>query len=134
MQVLLDFSEEDGGTEMLGLIPGRVVRFQPVNQWDKVPQIGWNSIHLVSQNSEQKNRVFSSPLFTDIEDGSDFYFIHSFYPKPANDRHVLAQTSYAGTTFSSVLQHENIIATQFHPEKSGKIGLQLLANFVKKAK
>ncbi|MDR1269245.1 MAG: imidazole glycerol phosphate synthase subunit HisH [Planctomycetaceae bacterium] len=123
MQVLLDFSEEDGGTEMLGLIPGRVVRFSPTNFWDKVPQIGWNNVCWLPENAE-------SVFFQKITNRSDFYFVHSYYPVPDNPSHILAQTDYAGTTFASILRHENIIATQFHPEKSGKIGLQLLKNFL----
>jgi glutamine amidotransferase len=119
MQVLLEHSEEDGGTAMLGIIPGRVVRFQPPDRRDKVPQIGWNSV-------EQKTDL---PIFTDIPTGSDFYFVHSYYPVPQNPMHVAALTEYAGIAFASVIQYENITATQFHPEKSGKIGLQLLENF-----
>jgi glutamine amidotransferase len=123
MQVLLDFSEEDGGTEMLGLIPGRVVRFSPTNFWDKVPQIGWNSVCWLPENAE-------SFFFREITNQSDFYFVHSYYPVPDNPSHILAHTDYADTTFASILRHENTIATQFHPEKSGKIGLQLLKNFL----
>jgi glutamine amidotransferase len=124
MQVLLDFSEEDGGTEMLGLIHGRVVRFSPTNSWDKVPQIGWNSAYWSQENAE-------SVFFQKMTNPSDFYFVHSYYPVPDQSSHIMAQTDYAGTTFASILQCENIIATQFHPEKSGKIGLQLLENFIK---
>ncbi|MDR2756870.1 MAG: imidazole glycerol phosphate synthase subunit HisH [Planctomycetaceae bacterium] len=123
MQVLLDFSEEDNGTEMLGLIPGRVVRFSPTNFWDKVPQIGWNGVCWLPENAE-------SVFFRKITNQSDFYFVHSYYPVPDNSSHILAQTDYAGVTFASVLRHNNIIATQFHPEKSGKLGLQLLQNFL----
>ncbi|MDR0705743.1 MAG: imidazole glycerol phosphate synthase subunit HisH [Planctomycetaceae bacterium] len=124
MQVLLDFSEEDGGTEMLGLIHGRVVRFSPTNFWDKVPQIGWNSVCWSLENAD-------SVFLQNITNSSDFYFVHSYYPVPVQSSHILAQTNYAGVTFASILQYENIIATQFHPEKSGKIGLQFLENFVK---
>ncbi|MDR3197795.1 MAG: imidazole glycerol phosphate synthase subunit HisH [Planctomycetaceae bacterium] len=123
MQVLLDFSEEDNGTAMLGLIPGRVIRFSPTNSWDKVPQIGWNNVYWSAENAE-------TFFFRKIVNQSDFYFVHSYYPIPANPSHILAQTDYAGTTFASILRHENIIATQFHPEKSGKLGLQLLQNFL----
>ncbi|MDR1963143.1 MAG: imidazole glycerol phosphate synthase subunit HisH [Planctomycetaceae bacterium] len=144
MQVLLDFSEEDGGTEMLGFIPGRVVRFQPTNHWDKVPQIGWNSVRWdrgadrigvnrigTDGNVRRSPEKTESAFFRKVANKSDFYFVHSYYPVPKNHSHILAQTDYAGITFASVLQYENIIATQFHPEKSGKIGLQLLENFIK---
>jgi glutamine amidotransferase len=122
MQVLLDFSEEDGGTEMLGFVPGQVIRFQPADRWDKVPQIGWNSVSWSDKDTNE-------PFFKGIDNGSDFYFVHSFYPVPKNREHVLATTEYAGTAFTSVLRYNNMIATQFHPEKSGKTGLTLLANF-----
>lgn len=124
MQVLLDFSEEDGGTGMLGFIPGRVVRFQPTNHWDKVPQIGWNSVRWSPSDAE-------SPIFQGLTSGDDFYFVHSYYPAPKDEKHVLARTRYAGVDFASALRHENILATQFHPEKSGKVGLRLLENFAK---
>lgn len=124
MQVLLDFSEEDGGTEMLGFIPGRVLRFRPTERWTKVPQIGWNNVRFASKDAARL------PIFRDIADGDDFYFVHSFYPAPQNEEHVLARAEYAETVFSSVIRHENILATQFHPEKSGRVGLKLLENFV----
>ncbi|GHT28720.1 imidazole glycerol phosphate synthase subunit HisH [Planctomycetales bacterium] len=123
MQVLLDFSEEDGGTNLLGLIPGNVIRFQPKSSWDKVPQMGWNN---VSWN----NNIKAERTFSGIENGSDFYFVHSYYPVPENPAAVLAETEYASVRFASALCCENITATQFHPEKSGKNGLRVLKNFV----
>lgn len=122
MQVLLDFSEENGGTDTLGLVSGKVLKFRSTDRWDKVPQIGWNS---VSWSEENKNH----PFLKNVTNGSDFYFVHSFYPIPKDPRCVLATTKYAGITFASMLHCENVIATQFHPEKSGKNGLTLLANF-----
>lgn len=120
MQVLLDFSEEDDGTPMLGLIPGRVVRFRPEDPRIKVPQIGWNNVHAVTQ----------TPMLDEIPNDGDFYFVHSYYPVPKDESHILATTDYAGTLFASMLRRDNIVATQFHPEKSGPLGLKLLANFV----
>ena len=122
MQVLLDFSEENGGTNTLGFVPGKVVRFQPTCHRDKVPQIGWNS---VSWSKESSNH----PFLKGIVNGSDFYFVHSFYSVPNDPKWTLAKTEYAGVTFASVLHCENVIAVQFHPEKSGENGLTLLANF-----
>lgn len=127
MQVLLDFSEEDGGTEMLGIIPGSVVRFQPKDRWNKVPQIGWNA---VTWNPENIRIQAVQSLLQNIPVGSDFYFVHSFYPMPKDRQCVLAETDYAGGTFASLLRYKNVAAAQFHPEKSGKLGLQLLANFI----
>lgn len=126
MQVLLDFSEEDGGTETLGLIPGKVMKFRPSNLREKVPQIGWNSVMWSEKNK-------SDPFLKGVENGCDFYFVHSYYSVPHEARWTLASTEYSGVTFSSVLRYENIIAVQFHPEKSGKNGLKLLANFCRQA-
>jgi glutamine amidotransferase len=85
-----------------------------------VPQIGWNEIDLVQP---------ACPLFKGVPNGSFFYFVHSFFPKPADSSIVCTRTTY-GETFASAVWHENVFATQFHPEKSQKFGLQLLQNFV----
>lgn len=120
-QIIFEQSEEDGGTRGLGLIPGSVKLFQPSDRFDKVPQMGWNSVKQVKKH----------PVFTDIEDNSEFYFVHSYYPAPSDRSFVLGETDYAGVRFASVVGKNNLIATQFHPEKSGRIGLKLLENFVK---
>jgi glutamine amidotransferase len=118
-QIIFDHSEEDGGVDCLGLIPGRVTRFQTDDPLVKIPQMGWNTIEFCAPH----------PLFKNIEDESEFYFIHSYYPAPANSGHRLAETEYANARFSSVSGHDNLVATQFHPERSGRIGLQMLKNF-----
>ena len=118
-QIILGFSEEDGGVETVGLVPGRVRLFRPTRHEDKVPQIGWNSVRL--------NRPH--PLFAGIDDESEFYFVHSYYPDPQNEADVLGTTEYAGVTFASAIGRGNLVATQFHPEKSGRIGLRLFENF-----
>ena len=120
-QILLEFSEEDGGTPCLGIIPGQVKRFRPTSHYDKIPQIGWNAVHFLRPH----------PVFEGIEDESEFYFVHSYYPDPYDPEHRLGATSYADATFSSVLGRDNLIATQFHPERSGRVGLKLLENFCK---
>mgnify|MGYP000942077625 FL=1 len=120
-QILLDFSEEDGGTPTLGILPGRVPRFLPKDPWDKVPQIGWNQVRIARPH----------PLLEGIEDGSEFYFVHSYYPAPADPSLAIGTTGYAGVTFASMIGRGNVAATQFHPEKSGRIGLRLLANFTR---
>jgi len=125
MQVLLTFSEEDGGTNLLGFIPGKVVRFQNTSHWDKVPQMGWNNVTW-KQNGSKTEQVFNG-----IENGSEFYFVHSYYPVPEDYAVMLAETEYANVRFASVLCYDNITATQFHPEKSGRNGLKLLENFVR---
>ncbi len=119
-QILFDFSEEDGGTPTLGILPGRVPRFQPTDRWDKVPQMGWNQVKTVRPH----------PLLQGIEDGSEFYFVHSYYPAPADPSLVIGTTGYAGITFASMVGRDTVAATQFHPEKSGRIGLHLLSNFI----
>jgi glutamine amidotransferase len=118
-QVSLDTSEEDGGTTCIGLVPGTVKRFRPSNPLDKVPQMGWNAV----------KQTASHPIFDGIQDESEFYFVHSYYPAPANSSTILGETSYADVQFTSVYGRDNLVATQFHPEKSGKVGLQLLKNF-----
>ncbi|MCH2174459.1 MAG: imidazole glycerol phosphate synthase subunit HisH [Lentisphaeria bacterium] len=118
-QILLEYSEEDGGVETLGLIPGQVKRFQPKSKWDKVPEIGWNQVEFKIEH----------PVLSGIENGAEFYFVHSYYPATKYDENCYATTEYADATFSSIVGKENLIATQFHPERSGRIGLQLLKNF-----
>jgi len=120
-QILFDASEEDGGTRTLGLLPGRVPRFQPADRWDKVPQIGWNQVKNVRPHA----------LLDGIADNSEFYFVHSYYPAPSDRSLAIGSTDYAGVTFASMVGRGNVAATQFHPEKSGRLGLRLLANFIR---
>lgn len=120
-QIIFDFSEEDGGTQGLSLLSGKVKRFASANFMDKVPQIGWNAVSIRKKH----------PVLEGIEDGSEFYFVHSYYPVPAFREEIIGETGYAGVTFASIVGRKNLIATQFHPEKSGRIGLQLLKNFSK---
>jgi glutamine amidotransferase len=118
-QVIFERSEEDGGTECIGLIPGSVKRFQPQDPLCKIPQIGWNTVRFRR----------SHPLFDGIEDESEFYFVHSYYPAPSDPAYVMGETEYADATFASIVGKDNLLATQFHPERSGRIGLKLLKNF-----
>ncbi len=120
-QILFDFSDEDFGVPTLGILPGRVPRFQPENPREKVPQIGWNQVGYTRPH----------PVMEGIEGQSEFYFVHSYYPAPENDETVIGTTRYADVTFASMVGSGNVVATQFHPEKSGKIGLKLLENFIK---
>ncbi|MFO7937768.1 MAG: imidazole glycerol phosphate synthase subunit HisH [Kiritimatiellia bacterium] len=119
-QILFDFSDEDCGIPTLGILPGHVPRFQPENQRDKVPQIGWNQVECIRPH----------PLMDGIENRSEFYFVHSYYPAPENDAIIIGTTQYADTTFASMVGCANVAATQFHPEKSGAIGLKMLKNFI----
>lgn len=117
MQMLFDYSEEMGHWHGLGLLPGRVRRFQgPL----RVPQIGWNQLHPTRPD----------PLLDGIPDGAYAYFVHSYYCEPANPADILATTEY-GITYASVVQHGRIWGIQCHPEKSQHVGLRILRNFVR---
>jgi glutamine amidotransferase len=119
-QIILSHSEEDD-VDCIGLLEGNVIKFRPANPRDKVPQIGWNSVAIMKQH----------PIFDGIEEGSEFYFVHSYYPMARYADDVLGQTEYAGVKFTSVMGKGNVVATQFHPEKSGRIGLRMLENFTR---
>ena len=117
IQILFDHSEEED-TECLGLLPGVVKKFEATNIL-KVPQIGWNEV----------NQIRPHPIFQDVPDPAHFYFVNSYYPVPQKAADAIGKTTY-GVEFCSVVAHENLIATQFHLEKSGKIGLKMLDNFL----
>jgi imidazole glycerol-phosphate synthase subunit HisH len=119
MQLLFESSQEDGGTPCIGLLPGTVKRFRPADLMVKIPQMGWNAV----------KQARPHPIFDGIDDGSEFYFVHSYYPAPADDALVIGRTDYADVTFASAAARANLAATQFHPERSGRIGLRLLENF-----
>lgn len=117
MQVLLSGTEEGGNHECLGVIPGKVRRFAPGL---KVPHMGWNQLKLKRAH----------PVFEGIADGANFYFVHSYYVEPDDKSLVVGETEY-GIPFCSVIAKDNLIATQFHPEKSGEVGLKVYDNFIK---
>ena len=122
-QALFEQSDEfDSCATGLGLFAGKVVRF-PDGQGLKIPQIGWNQIEIVQPDC---------PLFEGVENGSHVYFVHSFYPQPEDDSIAVCRTTY-GVEFASAIWRDNVYATQFHPEKSQKVGLTILENFVKLA-
>lgn len=114
MQLLFEFSEE-GNAKGLGLIPGRLKRFNSTNQ--KVPHMGWNALA----------KVASHPLLNDLESQPYFYFVHSYFA-PVNSQ-TLASCQYIND-FAAVVGKDNVLGVQFHPEKSGKAGAQLLQNFI----
>ena len=120
MQLLLEGSEEDGGVEGLGLIPGRCVRFDPTRDpTAKIPHMGWNTVDQTPH-----------PLWTGIPDGAAFYFVHSFFARPAAETDIAGRTEHCGERFASALTHGSLFATQFHPERSGEAGAALLRNFL----
>jgi glutamine amidotransferase len=119
-QALLSVSEEGGEHECLGIIPGRVRRL-PGGQ--KVPHMGWNEVRQTREHF----------IFDDIPGGSYFYFLHSYFPEPSDPDVVIGESEY-GVTFASVLAKDNVVATQFHPEKSADMGLQMYKNFLSQAR
>jgi glutamine amidotransferase len=117
LQVLLSVSEEGGEHHCLDILPGRVRRL-PAGL--KVPQMGWNRVR----------QRYSHPIFDGVPDGAFFYFVHSYYADPADPSIVIGETDY-GITFPAVVAKDNIVATQFHPEKSAESGLRLYENFLR---
>lgn len=135
MQLLFDSSNEDGGVEALGILPGRAALFRPTDPRDKVPQMGWNHVAMPRRH----------PLLPDDPTGGDFYFVHSYYIEPAWDDAdvvhaptkpgseagtVYGTADYAGVTFTAMAGRGSLFAAQFHPEKSGETGLAILRRFL----
>jgi glutamine amidotransferase len=124
-QMLFESSEENEGTPGLGLLPGKVVRFQLDGKLQadgsrfKVPQMGWNRLR----------QVRAHPLWEGVEDGAYFYFVHSYYAQPANPEDTIGEADYGGP-YCCAVARDNIVATQFHPEKSAAAGLRLYRNFI----
>ncbi len=121
MQLLFEKSEE-GDVECLGVIKGKVIKFKKER---KVPQIGWNQIRIQQFNNETMKQ-----LFLDIPNKSYFYFVNSYYCEQ-DDKSIIAAETIYGEKFPSVIIQKNIVATQFHPEKSGKVGYRLLENIIR---
>ncbi len=117
-QVILEHSDE-GDTPCLALIEGRVVRLQ-VPEAAKVPHMGWNGVEQVRDH----------PIWAGVDDGSPFYFVHSYAPAPGEESVAIGLTDYYGR-FVSALARDNVVACQFHPERSGRIGLKVLDNFLR---
>jgi len=124
LQCLMDKSDEDGGTDALGIIQGRVLKFSDGGRDAngdklKIPHMGWNNISIKHNH----------PLWKGINSGSRFYFVHSYYVKPDRAEDIAATTDYTGE-FTSAVARDNLFAVQFHPEKSQHAGLILLRNFL----
>ncbi len=121
-QIIMEESEEDGRTQTLGLLPGKVVRFPQPLKWGeevlKVPHMGWNRVEWLKDH----------PVLKGVEPDYEYYFVHSYYPSPEEKDVVLGITFY-GISFPSALAYKNLVAFQFHPEKSGHPGLKLIENF-----
>ncbi|MBI3307206.1 MAG: imidazole glycerol phosphate synthase subunit HisH [Candidatus Omnitrophica bacterium] len=120
MQLLAEAGTEGGETQGLDLIPGKVTRLIPPAQQTRLPHVGWNEIHFNHNSS----------ILEGVPSGTDFYFVHSYHFIPADPGVVMARTPYCGE-FASVVMKNRILGVQFHPEKSGKPGFQILRNFLK---
>jgi len=119
MHLLFASSQESEGCPGLGILKGKVVKFQDTDGL-KIPHMGWNQFKI------KQNRC---SLFKGLEEGGEVYFCHSYYPKADNSQDIAASTEY-GTEFASIIWQDNVFATQFHPEKSQAVGLKMLENFV----
>ena len=118
-QIVLESSEE-GDQPCLGLVPGRTVRFRLKDKALKIPHMGWNEVRVVKPH----------PLLDGIKAGDEFYFVHSYCPQPTHKKYVYAVADYGGD-FCCALVYKNLFAVQFHPEKSGRLGLELLSRFTR---
>ena len=120
LQVLMTHSEENEGSNCLNILDGKVLSIErKMNSNLKVPHMGWNKV-------KQENK---HPLWNNIPNGAFFYFVHSYFVKPLDKSNILSTTNY-DLDFASALYKDNIAAVQFHPEKSSKMGLRLLENFI----
>jgi len=117
LQLLFDVGYENGEHQGLGILPGKVVRFELPPEY-KVPHMGWNQLSIRRP----------SPLLAGLQDGTHAYFVHSYYVVPQDESVIATETNY-GTPFTSMIWRDNLYATQFHPEKSQADGLQMLRNF-----
>lgn len=117
LQVLLSATEEGGERGCLNIIPGRVKKLP---EGLKIPHMGWNQV----------KQLKTHPIFTGIDDNTNFYFVHSYYARPLDNQVVAGVTEY-GIGFCSMVISDNLFATQFHPEKSGEAGLTMYSNFLK---
>jgi glutamine amidotransferase len=119
MQLLSTRSYEEGITDGLNFVPGEVRLLIPKDAGDKVPHVGWNEL----------NKTQDTPILANIPDGTDFYFVHSYHFVPERTEDIFAETDYCGG-FACVIGRRNVFGTQFHPEKSGRMGFQILRNFL----
>jgi glutamine amidotransferase len=118
-QIILEESEEDGGVKALGFLQGRAAKFKKEPNL-KIPHIGWNQVNFTKEH----------PIFKDIPNNSNFYFVHSYAPSGCDTETIYGTTTYGSQTFPCIIGNGNgLIATQFHLEKSGDIGLKVLRNF-----
>ena len=121
-QLMLSQGYEFGEFEGLGIMPGKVVRFPDLKE--KIPQIGWNGVYASTVGSWQNS------VLADLPENFNAYFVHSYILAPDSSENILGLTSYGGHEFCSIMKKGNIYASQFHPEKSGEVGLKIIKNFI----
>ena len=119
MQLLFESSEESPDAEGLGIFSGKIVKI-PKQEGYKIPHMGWNSLSFTKE----------SPLFDGLSEEPFVYFVHSFYAEP-KDRSIVAATTHYCGDLPVAISHKNVFATQFHPEKSGDVGLKIIENFIR---
>lgn len=119
LQILFTGTEEDGGHQCLDIIPGKVRKLPPGL---KIPHMGWNQVRQTAEH----------PFFSGIPDEANFYFVHSYYVEPEDKSLVIGETEY-GITLCSAIARGKLVAIQFHPERSGELGLSLYRNFIENA-
>lgn len=128
MQLLFDESEEFGQSDGLGLIEGKVIRLKdqdPTGAHVKLPHIGWNELRQPEHGDQ-----WGSSALDGLDDGDAVYFVHTFIPHPETDSVTIARMNYGGHWYCAAVQKQNVLGMQFHPEKSGEVGLQILRNFL----
>ena len=131
MQLLMAESEEHGIWDGLDLIPGRVLRLDsPVRERFKIPQIGWNMLLPSDSQRGRGKEAWKDTILEGLEQNEFMYFVHSYYVRVEDPVHSVAQTNYGHNSFCSVVQKQNIIGCQFHPERSGTQGLKILEKFI----
>jgi imidazole glycerol-phosphate synthase subunit HisH len=136
MQILLTESEEFGLHKGLDVIPGRVVPFNAASKPDrdfKIPHIGWSFLDVPDGHANGTGdppSAWEGTILQDLREGDSVYFVHSFLAQPADPLHSLAETNYGGESVCAVVARDNVSGCQFHPEKSGPVGLRILKRFV----
>lgn len=134
-QLMLDKGYEFGTFNGLGIIPGKVVKFPKLKE-GRIPHIGWNEIYInklktKNEKLKTKNQEWKKTILDSVKENSDVYFVHSYILQPDKKESILALANYDGYEFCSTIRRNNIYGCQFHPEKSGLVGLKIIKNFIR---